>query len=174
MEKKLDLNNLNEKDVSYLINTLKYPSQEFKVEDIFNTLTTLNLYRVKKDAIVLGVIDDIEYVLHVSVSKYFDIEKRYSIHLRFKDNNEHLIRVDVGSGHHNPNGYPDCSHIDHIHIYNPDIEPHDAIAYPLSNYLDQFPNVSIIIKAFEEFLVYTNIEMGGEKNERAGNETKLS
>lgn len=155
----MDINNLTSEDVKYLIESLKHPSNLFSINEIRNKLISLNLERIKEDSVVVGESDGIEYILHVFVSSTFYLQKRYSIHLRLKSNHEQIVRVDVGQGHHNPDGYPDTRHLDHIHIYNPDIMPHDKIAFPLSQ--AKFPNVNSIVDAFDSFLEYTNIKNKG-------------
>lgn len=153
----IDLNNLTKDNINYLLHSLKYPSKLLEVQEIRNKLLSLHVNRYKKDTMVIGVVDNIQYILHVFIPKYKSIDERYSIHLRFTDTYEQLIRVDIGSGHHNPKGYPDCSNVDHVHIYNPDKLPHDIIAYPLKKF--NFPNINNIIEAFDEFLEYTNIKL---------------
>lgn len=155
----VDLNALNDQDIKYLINALKNPTEVFTIKDIQDKLCTLDLYGCREDAVILGIIDNIEYVLHIKTSKNYIEVNRYSIHLRFKKNNEHLIRLDVGSGHNNPPGYSSCKNVSHIHIYNPNVIPHDCIAIPLEE--SDFPNITTIIKAFDNFLGYTNIQKGG-------------
>lgn len=158
----INLNNLTKDNVQYLLHSLKYPSKVFEVQDIKNKLLALQVNRYKKDTVIIGVVDNIQYILHVYIPKYKSIDERYSIHLRFADTYEQLIRVDIGSGHHNPERYPDCSNVDHIHIYDPDRVPHDMIAFPLKDY--DFPNINNIVEAFDSFLEYTNIKLkeGGE------------
>ncbi|MDY5602455.1 MAG: hypothetical protein SPF31_01665 [Lactobacillus delbrueckii] len=155
----MDINNLTSSDVKYLIESLKHPSKPFSINDIRNKLISLNLERIKENSIVVGESDGIEYILHVFVSSTYYLQKCYSIHLRLKSNNEQIVRVDIGRGHHNPDGYPDTRNSDHIHIYNPDVVPHDRIAFPLSQV--KFPNVNNIVNAFDDFLEYTNIKNKG-------------
>lgn len=152
----IDINDLTDKDVRYLIKSLKEPNSSLEIEAIKNKLLTLDVQKIKEDTIVLGIVDNIEYILHVFTTKYLHYDRRYSIHLRFAANHEHLIRVDVGdSSHNNPTGYPKCGKVDHVHFYRQDIEPHDAIAIPLSEC--DFPNIQNIVEAFDEFLNYNNI-----------------
>lgn len=80
----VDLNALNDQDIKYLINALKNPTEVFTIKDIQDKLCTLDLYGCREDAVILGIIDNIEYVLHIKTSKNYIEVNRYSIHLRFK------------------------------------------------------------------------------------------
>lgn len=108
--------------------------------------------RIKDDTNVIGVYDGIEYKLH----RYrHPLEKeRFSIHLRFKETNAHLIRLDIKNGRHrNPDGT--IIGQNHIHIYTDSNYAKDAFAYPLPT---EFTDLESIFEALEQFLSYTNIQ----------------
>ena len=161
--RKVNLNSLTRDQIKILINDLKHPSKEFDINEIRRQIQLTNISKLKRSTLIIGTIDNIDYVLHIYLVQRAGNKRKCSIHLRFKNTNEHLIRIDIGSGHLNPKGFPDCKHIDHIHIYNPNFEPHDSIAYPLSDY--QFPNIITILKAFDSFLIYTNIKKLGDETD---------
>ncbi len=100
---------------------------------------------------VIGDVDKIRYILHIRVGKF---ENRYSIHLRFIENNMHLLRLDVGTGHSNPDG----THIsgDHIHIYVSSEKHAKFFATPLEK--SDFPNLNNLADALDAFLDYTNVK----------------
>ncbi|ANK62520.1 hypothetical protein AYR56_10080 [Loigolactobacillus backii] len=107
------------------------------------------------DTVIIGDVDDIEYILHVFCGDPLIIRPKYTINLRFKKSNIQLIRVDIGGRHRNPNeksarNYP------HIHIYNPNYSKKDRIAYLLDS--KKFPNIDNILRTFEDVLRYTNIQ----------------
>ncbi|QED60283.1 hypothetical protein FUT28_10485 [Enterococcus durans] len=108
--------------------------------------------KIKDDTLVLGMSDGIEYKLH----RYrHHLEKeRFSIHLRFKETNDHLIRIDINNGsHRNPDG--EIISNNHIHIYKDSEYAKDAFAYPLPT---EFTDLESIFSVLEQFLLYTNIQ----------------
>ena len=78
------LNHLTDIQVKNLINSLKYMKEKLPSE-----MPVIG--KIKDDTLVLGMSDGIEYKLH----RYrHPLEKeRFSIHLRFKETNDHLIRI---------------------------------------------------------------------------------
>ncbi len=146
-ELQYDLNYLDDNEVQQLIKSIKILKQEIPVE-------MPEFGKIKDDTITLGVYDDIEYKLHRYRHPYDS--QRFSIHLRFVNNNEHLIRIDINNGtHRNPdNTIVQQNHI-HIHIYKNSDYPKDAYAYPLPSEINDFYS---IFTALEQFLVYNNIK----------------
>lgn len=139
------LNHLTDTQVENLIHSLKLMKESLPSEMPI-------LGKIKDDTLVLGVNEGIEYKLH----RYrHPLEKeRFSIHLRFKETNEHLIRVDVNNGsHRNPDGKIIAKN--HIHIYKDSEYAKDAFAYPLPT---DFADLESIFTALEQFLKYTNIQ----------------
>lgn len=108
--------------------------------------------RLNDDTPVLSIAENIEYKLH----RYrHPLEKdRFSIHLRFRETNEQLIRLDINNGsHRNPDGTIISQN--HIHIYTDFDFAKDAYAYPLPT---EFDDLESIFSALEQFLSYTNIQ----------------
>lgn len=103
-----------------------------------------------------GIIDDgdIEYFLHVYHGKYDT--SRFSFHIRFKDNHEHLVRVDVNPAgkHINPDGSVILD--SHMHIYNPEYNKKDSFAFPLNP--KEFPNIETIVDAYTSFEKFINLD----------------
>ncbi|CAI2579978.1 hypothetical protein AKUA1202_04830 [Apilactobacillus kunkeei] len=103
----MDFENLTMMEVAKLIKQLKsfFTSKNLSI----NTFG-----KFKEDFAIIDKKSNIEYILHIYRGKY-DIHK-YSIHLRFKTDHEHLVRIDMhsGVGHNNS----DNSHVgkNHIHI----------------------------------------------------------
>lgn len=107
--------------------------------------------KIKDDTLVLGHYNHIEYKLH-RYRHPIDSE-RFSIHIRFVENNEQLLRVDINNGtHRNPDG--EKIQQNHIHIYKNSEYSKDAYAVPLPG---EFSNLESIFSALNDFLVYTNI-----------------
>ena len=139
------LDHLSSVQVQNLIESLKAAKRELPI-------LMPEFGRIKDDTPVLGIYEGIEYKLHRYRHPY---EKdRYSIHLRFKENNEHLLRLDVNNGtHRNPDGT--IIQQNHIHIYTDSEFAKDAFAYELPT---DFSDLESIFSAFEQFLLYTNIQ----------------
>lgn len=109
--------------------------------------------KIKRDDIVLGIYEGIEYKLHLY--RHPLQADRYSIHLRFTENNHHLIRIDINNGsHRNPDGIKIKQN--HIHIYKYEEGlPRDAYAFPLDT---DDSNIVSVFDALEYFLKYNNIQ----------------
>lgn len=139
------LDHLTPNQVERLIKALKHFKKQLPIE-------MPEFGRLNDDTAVLSVAENIEYKLH----RYrHPLENnRFSIHLRFKENNEHLIRLDINNGTHRN---PDSTIIpqNHIHIYTDSDFAKDAIAYPLPT---EFTDLESIFSALEQFLSYTNIQ----------------
>lgn len=134
-----------------LINRLKEPKNRLSYNQIQHHLSSLFGTIEINEAVIDD--DDIEYILRIYRGRVK--ATRFSIHLRFKDNHQHLVRIDIDpSGRHqNPDGTIITS--DHIHIYSNQFDKRDAIAVPLAQ--ANFPNIQTIVDAFYEFENYTNI-----------------
>lgn len=153
-----DEENLTEADVDYLLQTLKQPSKIFTFQQLrsrIETSITLTDSEIDGNSVILGVIDGIEYILHVFCGDPKLPKLKYTINLRFKKSDIQLIRVDVGGRHKNP-GEKVAKTYPHVHIYNPHYAKKDRVAYPLDPV--EFPNVQNIMQTFEDVLDYTNIQ----------------
>lgn len=142
----MDISNLTLQEVNQLIKSNKELIKEFP-----NQISLIG--KIKDDTDVLGNFDGVEYKLH----RYrHPLETdRYSIHLRFSNTNECLIRVDVNNGsHRNPDGT--IVPPNHVHIYSTVKNcRRDAYAFPLPT---EFTDLHSIITALNTFLVYNNIK----------------
>ncbi|MDR2833696.1 MAG: hypothetical protein LBV67_08280 [Streptococcaceae bacterium] len=147
----MDFENINDDEVKQLIDALKKPTKKFELQKIYDSIQSLPVGNLKSNHAVIDEDNDISYILHQYRGRIGD---RYSIHLRFKENNEHLIRVDINPPkHQNPNG--EIINENHLHIYSNKYDKRDAVAIPLSP--SEFPNVSEIIKVVTAFMTKTNI-----------------
>lgn len=138
------LEHLNEIQVNNLIKSVKEFRENLPIE-----MPEFGL--IKDDTLVLGIVENIEYKLHRYRHR---LEKnRFSIHLRFKETNDQLLRIDINNGsHRNPDGTKISQN--HIHLYTDSAYNKDAFAYPLPT---EFTDLESIFEALEQFLIYTNI-----------------
>lgn len=148
----MDYTNLDDKQLQALIERLKYPKNTISYHKIDKIIASLFGTIDINEAIIDD--DDIEYVLGIYRGKY-NVQK-FTIHLRFKETHDHLIRIDVHpTGRHlNPDGTIITD--SHIHIYSNQYKKHDAIAIPLDEF--NFPNVRTIIEVYDEFVKMVNIK----------------
>ena len=110
--------------------------------------------RIKDDTPVIDFKNHISYQLHRY--RHPIDNSRFSLHIRFKDTNEHLIRIDINNGSHLN---PDKTRVaqNHMHIYHYDKNENlrkDAYAYNLP---DEINDLSSLFTVLESFLTYTNI-----------------
>ena len=148
----MNLNELTDKEVQNLIARLKEPKNILSYAQINHKISAM-FGKIDLDEAIIDT-EDIEYILRVYRGR---IEPdRFSISLRFKDNNQHLVRVDINpSGRHkNPDGTIITD--SHIHIYSSKYPKRDAVAHPI-NFSD-FPNVKTIADAFFEFEKFNHIK----------------
>lgn len=139
------LDHLSDLQVKNIIISLKHMKEQLPFE-------MPEFGKIKDDTAVLGTLNGIEYKLH-RYRHPLQVD-RYSIHLRFKETNEHIIRIDVNNGsHRNPDGR--IIKQNHIHIYKDSEFSKDAYAYELPIH---FTNLESIFSALEQFLSYTNIQ----------------
>jgi hypothetical protein len=140
----LDIVNLNDSEVQALISSLKNCSQSIPTDMPFEG-------RIKDDTPVVDFKNHIEYILH----RYRNPiqSSRFSLHIRFKETNDILIRVDINNGAHtNPDGKKIGQN--HMHIYsNRDIDRKDLYAVELP---DEISDLDSLFSALVQFLSYTN------------------
>ncbi|XOV23435.1 hypothetical protein N1E17_04625 [Lacticaseibacillus paracasei] len=161
---KYDLDNLSESEIEDIMHSLKHPTQVRSFDKWYQDISsTLFLGQTNyDDQKVIGEFDHIRYILHVRVGR---LENRFSIHLRFAKNNMHLLRLDVGTGHQNPDGTRVDE--DHIHVYVSSEKHAKFYATPLSK--SDFPNLKNLADALDAFIDYTNVKKGGRNGyERSG------
>ncbi|MFC6179984.1 DUF6978 family protein [Lactiplantibacillus daowaiensis] len=140
----MDITELTDLEVNQLINSVKKCERSIPGE-------TPLIGRIKDDTPVLDFENHIKYILH-RYRHPFDAS-RFSLHIRFTDTNDILIRVDIHNGtHKNPDGTVVGQN--HMHIYhNQDGLRKDASAIPLP---DEIHDISTLFIALDEFLNYTN------------------
>ena len=148
-------NDLNDEDVQILLHRLKHPSRLLDLQKLENALISLTSDEIDETKSIVDTIDDIEYWLHFFCGDPLLPKPRYSIHLRFKKSNIHLIRIDIGTPHKNP-GQKRLNYEPHMHIYTNRYKKHDRIAVPLP--INTFPNIKSMIACVDSFLKYTNIQ----------------
>jgi hypothetical protein len=150
---KMDLNNLNKTEVEELLKVLKYPKNKTTYSKIYQELTSF-ASSIKEDLMVYDIDYDLEYKLHIYRGKYE--QSRFSISIRFKENNKHLLRLDVNPSniHENPDGSKITG--SHYHLYSNNFEKVDRVATPIPK--GMFPNLDTIIEAFIDFESYVNIK----------------
>jgi hypothetical protein len=142
---KLDLGGLTDNEVKELLQSLKRCTRQIP-EDM------PLIGRIKDDTPVVDFKNHIEYFLH-RYRNPFD-SKRFSLHIRFQQTNDHLIRIDIHNGtHRNPDGtlIPE----NHMHVYHfvKGLRK-DVIAIPLPA---EIHNITSLFAALEDFLAYTNV-----------------
>ncbi|MBF8969954.1 hypothetical protein [Streptococcus sp. NLN64] len=150
----MDLTNLTDKDIATIIKRLKMPKNEDRMTDLYYKLSSL-FGKINSDIVIIDT-EKLQYYLHVFRGKRNP--ERYSIHLRLKNLQEHIIRLDINPSnrHTNPDGTVIIG--SHIHVYSNQYTKKDATAVLLSE--SDFPNITHIIDAFDSFLSYTNIRKG--------------
>lgn len=117
--------------------------------------------KIKDDHSLIDSKNKIEY--HFHRYRHPLDSARFSMHIRFKETNDHLIRLDINNGtHRNPDG--EKIQQNHIHIYNNKLERKDAYAIKLP---DQIKNIESIFSAMHDFFKYTYIDyIGGDRNDK--------
>lgn len=155
----MDYTNLNDLEVKEIIEKLKYPRKILNFQDIKTKVSSL-FGKIDIDELIIDR-DDIRYVLHIFRGQRNP--DRFSIHLRFKEFHDHIVRIDINPSnrHCNPDGNIVTG--SHIHIYSNKHPQRDTIAIPLDE--SDFPNVNLISDAFLEFINYTNIQEEEIQNE---------
>lgn len=144
-----DLDKLTDKEVNELIAAIK--------ESLNNLPGSFPLVgKVNGDYKITDKNNQIDYTLHVYRGKINTT--RYSIHIRFNHNHQHLVRLCINAGNNHINK-SDGSKVgrNHIHIYDVS-EPGYNRAFELNNYM--FSESDMLIEAFLKFVKFLNI--GGE------------
>lgn len=142
---------MNPDDLSYtevaaLINEIK----EFLNHPVFNTPTT---GKYKCEDVLTDKVNGIIYKLSIYRG---NIESKYSMHIRFTSNNEHLVRLCIhGSKHHNDDRTIVSG--SHIHIYkNHDGQYIEAYAYSLEK--TPFNEADDLAESMEKFFQFVHVK----------------
>lgn len=144
---KMSLDQLTDPDVINLINTFKqFIKDPIKLPPLVGS--------TKDDAYVEDSVNGIRYVMH-----YYrgNIENKYSIHLRFTDNNIHLVRLCINGGrHYNADGtFADGNHI-HLYHFIKGLGEVEAHVYPLTS--TPFGDPQSLIEDLEKFIAYVHVK----------------
>lgn len=137
---------LTDQEVNRLIKSLKNCEKSISGE-------TPLIGRIKDDTPVVDFQNHVQYQLHRYRNPIDN--NRFSLHIRFKDTNDHLIRIDINNGtHRNPNG--EIAPQNHMHIYHLESNLRkDATAIPLP---DEISDLTSLFTVLESFLKYTNVK----------------
>lgn len=149
----MDFNNLNNEEVRQLINRLKKPFNSKKFNKRYQEAINTLLNSVNFEEIVVDS-DEIDYVVKIYRGRLDP--SRFSIHIRFKEFQHHLVRLDVNPSQRHMN--PETNEIiegSHLHIYSNLHDKKDIIAIPIEK--SDFPMVQELEDAVEKFFVYNNI-----------------
>lgn len=149
----MDLDNLSDLEVETLIKTLKHPKNELSYNKVYQELTSL-VGIIKEDLPLYDIDYDLEYKLRIYRGEYEP--SRFSISIRFRENNKHLLRLDINPSnvHENPDGTRIIG--SHYHLYSNKFGKVDRIANPVPN--GMFPNIDILVDAFINFEAKVNIK----------------
>lgn len=135
----MNIYNLTSDEVNRLIKSLKYLKESTSFDSPM-------IGKIKDDNSLFDYQNQIEYCFH-RYRHPLD-NKRFSMHIRFIESNDHLIRLDINNGtHRNPDGTKIQQN--HLHIYNRKLERKDAFAYELP---DEIKNIESIFDAMLDFL----------------------
>lgn len=139
----MDLEKLNDNEVAQLINEAKHFLENFNL--------TVPMGKFNIDQTVLGESSNLKYIWHAYRGR---LDTKYSLHIRFKQNNAHLVRLCInGTRHHNYDGT--TVEGNHIHLYRYVNNSIVSYAYPLDNYI--FKSNDTLEDAIDKFLQFVNI-----------------
>ena len=160
---KYDLYNLEDRDVSDLIEFEKNPNNLLEYEEVYNQIATTLIYdNGKYRCEVIDNLNNIEYVLNVNMTP---IPSIFSISLRFVENNYHLLRLDFGDNLRHTNNYGKEDQYEvrgsHAHIYAPPGKYDKKNVIPIGN-ISEFKNLKLIRDVFLEYIDYVNIKVGSD------------
>jgi len=140
----MKLDTLTDIEVAALIKELKYflNNPQFDIP-MFG--------KYKDEEVVLDKLNNIEYRFKAYRGS---LDTKYSIHIRFLDNNIHLVRLCINSSNHKNN---DGSKVgrNHIHIYKFDGNDQTDHAYDLDKV--PFDESDDLTKAVNKFFNFVNI-----------------
>lgn len=120
------------------------------IDEIKNCLSAIQLQlpligKYKKELQLKGADSQVEYIFHAYRGR---IDNKYSLHLRFKENNIHLVRL--------------CINGNYIHLYRFNGQNVEAYAYPLIDFpFDEHDNLN---DALNKFINYVHISFKGSVN----------
>lgn len=140
----MNIYSLTDTEVKRLIDSLKNCQKQIPAD-------TPLIGKIKDDTPIVDFENHIQYQLHRYRNPIDD--SRFSLHIRFKESNDHLIRIDINNGtHRNPDGTKVTQNHMHVYHYDSDIKK-DAIAIPLP---ETISDLSSLFSVLESFLIHTN------------------
>lgn len=141
----MNIDNLSESEVVILINKVKHflDNPQFSIP-IFGNF--------KFDEDVQDPDNKIKYKLHAGRG---NLSSKYSIHIRFSDNNFHLVRLCINGQRHTNKLDNTTVSGNHLHIYNKN-DPSHCYAYELEKY-GKFISTDDLEESFNKFLIFNNI-----------------
>jgi hypothetical protein len=139
-----NLDNLTDSEVKLLISESKRALKDLA----FN----ITLGKFKLDKKLISNNNNIEYRFCAYRGSW---APKYSIHIRFEENNLHLVRLCInGQKHHNHDKTIVSGN--HIHIYTTSSGSYEGYAYELSNF--PFDKNKDLGAALDDFMCYTHIK----------------
>lgn len=132
----MDFNNLKDEEVRQLINRLKKPFNSKKFNKRYQEAINTLLNSVNFEEIVVDS-DEIDYVVRIYRGRLDP--SRFSIHIRFKEFQHHLVRLDINPSQRHMN--PETNEIivgSHLHIYSNLHDKKDIIAIPIEKVIFQW------------------------------------
>lgn len=155
----MDYDNLNESEITTLINNKKEPKNQEQYDQMYNeVITTLFSQRHSNRTVVLDTLDDnIDYILTTNQTP---IETRFTIALILKTNQYTLVRFDFGETLKHTNNFgTDNEEVikgSHVHIYCAPSKYSPKNVYPVAS-IPNLQSITLIKNAFLEFISYTKI-----------------
>lgn len=152
----MNIDNLTKEEVKNLIDELKVFLKNFQLN-----IPLTGKYKVDEE--IKGKMSSIQYKFHIYRGN-IDINK-FSMHIRFSDNNRHLVRLCInGTNHFNPDGTKVGPN--HIHIYRssdefewkPESKSVDTYAYDLNKKIFPFDKDSDLVDTVNDFINYINLQ----------------
>lgn len=142
----MDINSLTDQEVKILVNEIKHFADSLTIN-----IPLIGMYELNADV----KSQKIEYKFHIYRG---NIKNKYSLHLRFSENNIHLVRLCInGTVHHNKLDETKVGS-NHIHIYKYDSSKDEIFDYAYN--LDTFPfdKNDKLSDAVNKFTKYVNIK----------------
>lgn len=161
--KPYDEENLTNDEVQTLIHELKNPRPRSGLQRLFKLVSAkLEVGPETIDGVIVvrAVASSIEYKLYIYCGDtHLNPQHiKYTIHLRFKISNEHLVRLDINGKHRNPDERRARTY-SHLHVYTNRYVRHDRVAVAIDPTV--FTDVGSIVVTLEQFAQLVNIEKKG-------------
>lgn len=142
----MDIDNLSDSEVVTLIKEIKH----FLDHPVFAFPQT---GKYKKSEIVQDKINGIEYKLVIYRG---NLENKYSMHIRFSENDIHLVRLCINGSTHTNKSDGTTVGKNHIHIYKNEEPVRKDYAYDLEKY--NFVKTDDLANSFDKFIQFVSID----------------